>query len=203
MDELSLALDAQKGDLDAFNRLVLAYQDMVFNLACRLLNDDNLAADATQNAFLSAYRNISSYRGGSFRAWLMRIVTNTCYDELRRIKRHPNIPLEPVNEEDGEEIESPAWMADDDPTPEQALEQKEIERAIQHCLEGLPPEFRVVAIMVDVEGLDYEEVSTVIHAPLGTIKSRLARARFKMRDCLSRYRELLPSFFRPSDEDTL
>ena len=96
MDEQALIAGARGGDLDSFNRLVLAYQDMAFNLAYRMLGDDALAEDATQNAFISAYRSLHAYRGGSFRAWVLRMVTNTCYDELRRRHRHPETPLEPA-----------------------------------------------------------------------------------------------------------
>jgi len=201
MDEAALIQSARTGDLNAFNRLVLEYQDMAFNLAARMLNDEDAAADVTQVAFLSAYRSLDSFRGGSFRAWVMRMVSNACYDELRRRKRRPTISLEPVNEDD-EEIESPAWLADDAPSPEDQMERLELDHALQNCLSGLPEEFRSVVLMVDVEGLDYQEVSVSIGKPLGTVKSRLARARLKMRDCLSQYRELLPSVFRLDDEVT-
>jgi RNA polymerase sigma-70 factor (ECF subfamily) len=199
MDEMALIAMAREGDLDAFNSLVLTYQDMAFNLAARMLGDDDAAQDVTQVAFLSAYRNLSSFRGGSFRAWVMRMVSNACYDELRRRKRRPTVSLEPVNEDD-EEIESPAWLADDAPSPEIQLERAELDQALQTCLHGLPEEFRAVVLMVDVEGLDYQEVSLATGKPLGTVKSRLARARLKMRDCLRQYWELLPSVFRLDDE---
>jgi RNA polymerase sigma-70 factor (ECF subfamily) len=195
MDEMALVKYAQGGDLDAFNRLVLFYQDQAFNISYRMLGDDDSAEDAAQNAFISAYRNLSSYRGGSFRAWVLRIVTNTCYDELRRRKRRPVTPLEPETNEE-EELESPHWLADDGPSPEESAERAEMARAIQHCLEGLPEEFRAVAVLVDVQGLDYEEVSVAIGKPLGTIKSRLARARSKLRNCLQGFRELLPVAYR-------
>ncbi len=197
MDEVALIQDAQHGDLDSFNRLVLAYQELAYNLALRMLNDEASAEDATQLAFISAYRHMNTFRGGSFKAWVMRMVTNTCYDELRRLKRRPTTPLEPFNDDDDEEIESPYWMADDhNPSPEQALDQRELEGAIQHCLSDLPDDFRAVVIMVDVEGLDYQEVSDATGKPLGTVKSRLARARVKMRDCLQGFWELLPVSFR-------
>src|SRR5512135_2058788 len=95
MDETALIGSAQRGDLEAFNTLVLAYQDMLFNTALRILGDDELAADATQDAFVSAFRGLNTYRGGSFKAWLLRTVTNACYDELRRRKRRPTVQLEP------------------------------------------------------------------------------------------------------------
>jgi len=199
MDELALIQDARKGDLDSFNRLVLAYQDLAFNVAMRMLSDSDIAEDVTQTAFLSAYRNLDSFRGGSFKAWVMRMVTNACYDELRRRQRHPTTPLEPVDDED-DTIESPAWMADDGPSPEEQLDQHELNRALVRCLQGLEDDFRAVVVMIDVQGMDYLEVSAALNKPLGTVKSRLARARLKLRDCLHGFWELLPSTFRLESE---
>jgi RNA polymerase sigma-70 factor (ECF subfamily) len=108
------------------------------------------------------------------------------------------MPLEPVTEDD-EEVESPRWLADPGLTPEQSLEAAELEHAIQHCLDGLPPEFRAVVVLADLQGLDYTEVAAAVKAPLGTIKSRLARARLKLRDCLQAFRELLPAAFRQEE----
>jgi RNA polymerase sigma-70 factor (ECF subfamily) len=199
MDEAALIQDALSGDLNAFNRLVLAYQDMAYNLAYRMLGEDASAQDATQNAFLSAFRNLKAYRGGSFRAWILRMVTNSCYDEMRRRQRRPTVPLEPSADDD-EDIESPSWLADEGDSPEKTVERLELERAIQHCLSNLPEEFRTVVVMVDVQGLDYSEVSDAIGKPLGTIKSRLARARLRLRLCLQHFGELLPHAFRLEDE---
>jgi RNA polymerase sigma-70 factor (ECF subfamily) len=199
MDEAALIRSAQQGDLDAFNRLVLAYQDMVYGQAYRMINEPQVAEDATQDAFISAYRNLNSYRGGSFKAWLLRIVTNACYDELRRRKRRPTTPLEPLDQDD-EEIESPSWLADPGESPEDAAARAELAEALQNCLQGLSPEFRAVVILVDIQGMDYKEASESIGAALGTIKSRLARARFKLRDCLQESWELLPASFRLVEE---
>jgi RNA polymerase sigma-70 factor (ECF subfamily) len=202
MDEPALINDAQRGDLEAFNRLVLAHQDALYNTALRILGDDSLAADATQDAFISAFRSLNSYRGGSFKAWLLRTVTNACYDELRRQKRRPSVPLEPANDDD-EEIESPRWLADGSMSPEEKFEADELEHAIQHCLENLPVEFRAVVVLADIQGMDYSEVAIAAHAPLGTVKSRLARARLRLRECLQGFGELLPSAFRLERESTL
>lgn len=199
MDEPALIHSAQRGDLDAFNTLVLAYQDILFNTAVRILGDDDLAADATQDAFLSAFRSINSFRGGSFKAWLMRTVTNACYDELRRRKRRPTARLEP-DTSDGNEMDSPRWLADPALTPEQQTEADELEHAIQHCLENLPVEFRTVVVMADIQGLDYVEVASAVRVPLGTVKSRLARARLRLRECLQAFGELLPASFRLHEE---
>lgn len=198
MNEPALIQDAQNGDLDAFNRLVLAYQDALFNTALRILGDDDRAADATQEAFISAFRSITSFRGGSFKAWLMRTVTNACYDDLRRQKRRPTVPLEPANDDD-EEVESPRWLADTSMSPEQKFEADELEHALQHCLDALPTDFRAVVVLADIQGLDYSEVAQAARVPLGTIKSRLARARLRLRECLQDFWELLPAAFRLED----
>ena len=201
MDEPALIHDAQRGDLDAFNRLVLAYQDYLYNAALRILSDDAQAADATQEAFISAFRSIGSFRGGSFKAWLMRTVTNACYDELRRQKRRPTISLEPANDDD-EEIESPRWLADSSMSPAEKFEADELEHAIQHCLENLPVDFRTVVVLADIQGMDYIEVAAAARVPLGTIKSRLARARLRLRECLQGFGELLPESFRLERESS-
>ena len=195
MNEESLILAAKNGDLDAFNRLVLAYQDMVYNQALRMLNDESSAADATQETFISAFRNLRGFRGGIFRAWLMRIVTNACYDDLRRRKRRPSTPLEPLDDL-GDEIESPQWMTDPGDTPEESMERVELEQAITNCLNKLPDDFRAVVLLVDVQGFDYSEAAFTIGKPVGTIKSRLARAQVRMRDCMQAFWELLPLEFR-------
>jgi RNA polymerase sigma-70 factor, ECF subfamily len=199
MDEPALIQTAQHGDLDSFNTLILNYQDMVFNVALRILGDEDLAEDAAQEAFISAFRSINTFRGGSFKAWLMRTVTNACYDELRRQKRRPTTPLEPETR-DGEEVDSPRWLADPNMTPDQQFEADELEHAIQHCLDMLPADFRTVVVLADVQGMDYSEVAIAAKVPLGTIKSRLARARLRLRECLRGFEELLPSSFRLEGE---
>jgi len=201
MDESALIKSAQQGDLESFNTLVLHYQDAVFHTALRILGHEDPAEDAAQEAFISAFRGIASFRGGSFKAWLMRTVTNACYDELRRQKRRPTTPLEPDNS-DGEEIDSPRWLADPKMTPAELSEADELEHAIQHCLDALPTDFKTVVVLADIQGMDYAEVATAAHVPLGTIKSRLARARLRLRECLRGFEELLPLSFRLEEERT-
>jgi RNA polymerase sigma-70 factor (ECF subfamily) len=201
MDEIALVQSAQHGDLDSFNTLILHYQDRVFNTALRILGDEDIAQDAAQEAFISAFRSISSFRGGSFKAWLLRTVTNACYDELRRQKRKPTTPLEP-DTKDGDEMDSPRWLADPNMTPAEQSEADELEYAIQHCLDTLPTDFRTVVVLADIQGMDYSEVAIAAHVPLGTIKSRLARARLRLRECLRGFEELLPSSFRLEEERT-
>jgi RNA polymerase sigma-70 factor (ECF subfamily) len=199
MNEAALIQEAQSGNLEAFNRLVLAYQDLVYGQAYRMMGEAHSAEDAVQEAFISAYRSLRSFRGGSFKSWLLRIVTNACYDELRWRKRRPTTPLEPVDEDD-ETIESPHWLADPGESPEEAAERAELSSALQRCLDELPDDFRIVVILVDIDGFDYSDASNVIQKPLGTVKSRLARARVRLRDCLQGYWELLPASFRLVDE---
>lgn len=201
MDEAGLISDAKRGDLEAFNLLIQTYQAQVYNLAYRILGDPQAADDAAQEAFISAFKGLRRYRGGSFRAWMLRIVTNACYDELRRRKRRPSVGLEDLNPlDDPEETDSAGVLASDTGDPETEAQQAELARALEDCLIALPDEFRVVAVLVDVQGYDYQEASQVLGTPLGTIKSRLARARLRLRDCLRAYGELLPAAFRLEDE---
>ncbi len=183
MDDTILVKQAQSGRLEAFNQLVLHHQTPVYNFSLRMLNDPDLAEDVTQNAFIAAYRGLQSFRGGCFRAWLMRITANACYDEMRRSKRHQWVALNPVNE-DGDEIETPGWLVDGGESPEEALVRHDLRQTLQQCLRKLGPEVRAIVLMVDLLGMDYLEVAQVFNVPLGTVKSRLARARLKMRDWL-------------------
>ena len=200
MEESLLIEKAIRGDLDAFNQLVLTYQDMAFNIAYRIMSDDAAAADATQDAVISMYRKLDSYRGGSFKAWFLRIVTNACYDELRKRKRRPTIALEPETD-DGDVVESPEWLADTSPSLEEKFMNAQLEKAIQSCLNNLDEKFKAVIVMVDISGQDYETVADAIQTPVGTVKSRLSRARLKMQECLRRSRELLPAKYRLNAED--
>ncbi|MDX1662675.1 MAG: sigma-70 family RNA polymerase sigma factor [Candidatus Promineifilaceae bacterium] len=194
MDEEQLIARAQEGDVEAYNRLVLAYQDIVYNVAYRIMKGPAAADDATQEAFISAYRALQSFRGGSFKSWLLRIVTNTCYDELRRYKRRPQSSLDEITEE----FESPSFMADDSPGPEEYQYTSELMEAVQRCMDELPDEQRMAAVLCDVEGRDYQEIADIMATSLGTVKSRISRARGKLRDCLQSFGELLPDNYRHS-----
>lgn len=204
MDETDWIHAAQQGDLEAFNRLVLAYQSRVFNTALRIMGEEDSASDAAQETFISAYRNIRRFRGGSFRSWLIRIVTNSCYDELRRRKRRPATSIDELSTDpEADQTEAGLSLASHHEGPEAAAERSELSRAIEDCLRHLPDEFRVIAVLADVQGFEYAEVARMVGKPLGTVKSRLARARARLRDCLQGYRELLPTSFRLQDETVL
>lgn len=201
MDEAAMIRAARSRDLDAFNELVLTYQARVYALAYRIMGDPASASDATQEAFVSAFKNIRRFRGGSFKSWLFRIVTNACYDELRRRKRRPSSSLDNLTEDwDGPEFDDAPSMGAPPDSPDRHVERHELQAAIQRCLDQLPPEFKVVSVLVDVQECDYQEAADVLGTPIGTIKSRLARARYRLRECLRQYRELLPAAFRQDSE---
>jgi RNA polymerase sigma factor (sigma-70 family) len=191
MDESALIATAQEGDREAFNQLVVHYQSLAYNVAYRVLGDADAAADATQDAFLSAYRAISRFRGGSFRSWLMRIVTNACYDQLRVKKRRPTTSID-----EGEDPDREEWNVDPGERPEAFVLRQELGQAIQHALETLPPDQRTVVVLSDIQGMSYEEIAETMSTSLGTVKSRLNRGRSKLRDYLIQNVELLPARYR-------
>jgi len=199
MDESLLIQQAKKGDVEAFNQLVMGYQTQVYNLSCRMISDTMLADDVTQDTFIKAFHHLKSFHGGSFRAWLLRIATNNCYDEMRRSKRRPSQPLNPYNTETGEEIDDPVWLTDDGALSEDFIHSRELEAAIQRCIDQLQAQFKAVLIMVDVQGMDYKEAARAAETPVGTIRSRLARARDKVQRCLQSFSELLPAKYRLKD----
>jgi RNA polymerase sigma-70 factor, ECF subfamily len=183
MDEQELIQAAVQGNIEAFNQLVLKYQDMVYNQARWLMKEQEAAQDMSQDAFIRAFQSLKSYRGGSFRSWLARIVTNLCLDELRRIKRRPTIPLMPTDA-DGEEMESPSWIADTHMSVEETVENIQLDLALRDLVEELPMEYRTALVMVDILEFDYAEAAQSMGIPIGTLKSRLVRARLRLRNKL-------------------
>jgi len=197
MDEKALIDAAHRGDVGSFNQLVLSYQSMVYNFAYRIMGDQAAAADATQDAFLSAFKAIGKFRGGSFKSWLLRIVTNACYDQLRLKQRRPATSLDALL------VLEPAPaqpFSDPGESPEEYAVRQELNRAIQVGIGILPPEQRITLVLSDVQGLSYQEIAEVTSTSLGTVKSRLSRARGRLRDFLLEQRELLPSQYRLKNE---
>lgn len=191
-EEMDIA-QAMRGDLDAFNRLVLAYQNLAYSVAYRTLQDDEAAADAVQESFIKAYRALGSFQGGSFKSWLIRIVVNTCYDALRSQQRKPTESLDslPVDSEYAGQLIDPAE------SPETYAERMELSELIERAIGALPAEQRLVLTLYDVHGYSYEEIAEIGDIPMGTVKSRINRARARVRDILLRRPELLPASFRP------
>ena len=197
MDEKALIDAARQGDVGSFNQLVLSYQSMVYNFAYRILGDRHAAADATQDAFISAFKAIGKFRGGSFKAWLLRIVTNACYDQLRRKQRQPSTSLDALLVLESAPTQS---LTDSRESPEEYTVRQELSKAIQIGIGNLPPEQRITLVLADVQGFSYQEIAGVTGVALGTVKSRLSRARNKLRDFLLGQRELLPSQYRLKNE---
>lgn len=196
LNEPALMGAAQQGDLDAFNRLVLEYQHLAYNVAYRILGDEERASDATQDAFLRCYRALYQFRGGSFKVWMLRVVTNCCYDQLRVRQRRPTTPLDDLLEDE----EHSRIFEDPGESPEEHAQRLDLGLGIQRGLSTLPPDQRAVLVLSDIEGLSYEEIATATAVSLGTVKSRLSRGRAKLRAFILAHRELVPNGFRLSDE---
>jgi RNA polymerase sigma-70 factor (ECF subfamily) len=192
-EERRLVAAAQRGDVESFNALVRLYEGRVYNLSFRMLGDRDSAADAAQEAFFSAYRNLRSFRGGSFRSWLLRIATNACYDVLRARQRRPSVSIEAAFEA-GDDA-APLQVADDRETPDDAALRRELAHAIEGGLQHLADDQRLVLVLSDIQGLSYDEIAQITDTNLGTVKSRLSRARARLRDVL-RAGELLPERYR-------
>ena len=192
MDEVQAIQAAQEGDLPAFNQLVMAYQGMAYNVAYRIVGDADAAADACQEAFISAFKAIKKFRGGSFKSWILRIVTNACYDHLRYRGRRPADSLEEVAENPQH---APKLVSNHEHPEEYALRQ-ELNEVIQLGIETLPADQRVVLVLSDVQGFSYQEIADITGVSLGTVKSRLSRARARLRDYLVAQQELLPAQYR-------
>lgn len=189
---------AQQGSLESFNELVLRYQDYIYSVTYRIMGEADSAADAAQDTFLTAYRKLHLFQGGNFRAWLARIATNTCYDELRKRKRRPQDYLEELP---GNERPDGAPVPANDPTPEQEAQRADLQAAIQRCINELRDEQRSVLVLSDVQGMSYQEIAEATESSLGTVKSRLSRARLAVRRCLQAFQELLPGEYRLSNDE--
>ncbi len=185
MDEQALIAAARAGNTSAFNMLIRSYQDIAYNVAYRVLGHADAAADATQEAFLSAYKALPAFRGGSFKAWLLRIVTNACYDQLRAKKRRPQTSFDDMVDD----ADCAPALTDPAEGPEEVLLRQDLVRVMEAAIAKLPFEQRLVLVLSDVQGMSYDEISATTGASLGTIKSRLSRARARVRDYLTQGRE--------------
>ncbi len=203
-DDDELIARSQRGDVDAFNQLVLRYQQTMFAVIYRTLGDYDAAADVTQDAFISAFRGIQSYRGGSsFRAWLLRIGSNAACDHWRRVQRRPAESLESLTEDDeAQSVSALAALATVgiEGNPEESVLTQELQELIQQGIQQLPLDQRVAIVLCDIEGLSYEEIAATTQATMGTVRSRISRARARLRGYLYQYKELLPGNYRLNKE---
>ncbi|HEY8799289.1 MAG TPA: sigma-70 family RNA polymerase sigma factor [Candidatus Limnocylindrales bacterium] len=176
--DLILVERARGGDLDAFNDLVVCYQDQLFGLIVRMVPDRDQASDCVQEAFFSAYRNLAGFRGGSVRSWLNRIAVNAAMDIQRARKRRPVQPYP--------ELEDESWQppAGEDADPVTTALTTERHRAINDALATITNDQRAAIVLFDVEGFDYAEIAEMTGVSLGTVKSRIHRGRLAMREQL-------------------
>jgi RNA polymerase sigma-70 factor (ECF subfamily) len=182
--DAALVARALGHDLDAFNELVGHYQDFLFALVVRVVRDREAAADAVQEAFFSAFRNLDRFRGGSFRAWVARIALNAATDVLRLRKRRPAEPYP--------EWEDEAWQpaADPEHDPEVQVARRARSQVLAAALAAITDDQRRAILLFDVEGFDYGEIADITAVSLGTVKSRIHRGRLALRDLLAGQMEL-------------
>ena len=193
-----LPVQDRTGATRCYNCIIEDFEVQAYNLARRMLGDWALAEDAVQESFVSGYRAFQQFRGDNLRAWLMRIVANTCRDMLRARRARPTVPLDPLPSDPGDPtaIPSAVEMPSGEESPEDYAERQELQRTIEAALNSLPEEQRLAVALVDVQGMDYEEAAAIMACSLGTVKSRISRGRGRLRDFLRNTGELLPSRFR-------
>lgn len=185
---------AQSGDIAAFEALIEAYEQKVFHIAYRMAGNPDDAADMAQEILLKIFRNVGKFKGESkFSTWVYRVATNTCLDELKKAKRKAAYSLD--EEFETEEGQLGVEVADTAPTPEQRVEGQEIRDAITEAISRLSEEHRQIIILRDINGLTYEEVADILDCSLGTVKSRISRAREQLRKILSQDRELFERYY--------
>lgn len=167
---------SKNGDLDSFEQLVRRYESKVYNIAYRFLGNHADAADLAQEAFLRIYQALPGFRGDSgFMTWAYRIISNACRDEIRRQQRSQALSIDSVSGEHGGP--APYHPASQEPSPEEVVERNELSELIQYCLNELSDEHRLILIAREIQDMSYEEIAVALDCSLGTVKSRLNRAR--------------------------
>ena len=189
-DEQTLINKCKQGDEAAFQELVERYQVLVYNLVCRLTGEAAVAQDILQETLTTAYKKIPRFKPGNFRAWLLRIAVNGSKDYLRSAAHRRQVSLEYLVDGVNHQLQ------DTGESPEEYSLRQEMSRVIQKALLQLPEEQRSALVLVDMQGLDYQEAANVLKVPAGTLKSRLSRARAAMRQNLAPHMELFPQQFR-------
>ena len=186
-EEKNLISRILAGETELYSLLVKAHQTGVYNLALRMLKNDQDALDASQEAFFRAWQALGSFRGDSrFSVWLYRLTSNVCLDMLRKAG---HLQTSSLTGEDGQDVSLPDSRGD----PHRALEQAELRRAVRDGVDALPAEFRQALVLRDINGLSYEEIAQVTGLEPGTVKSRIFRARRR----LAAYLQADGNFFGP------
>src|SRR2546428_10388708 len=185
-DEMDLVQAAKAGDVEAFEELIRRYDRNVFRIAQHITQNREDAEDVVQDAFFKAYSNLAQFQGQSkFYTWLVRIAVNEALMKLRRRRPERTVSLD--EEVKTEEDSLPREVADWSPNPEQQYSQAELREILTRTIQGLPPGFRTVFVLRDVEGLSTEETAEALDLSIPAVKSRLLRARLQLRERLSRF----------------
>lgn len=186
-DEI-LVQKSKEGDLDAFDQLVNRYENKIYSLTFRFMGNHADAGDLAQETFIRLYLALGGFRGdSSFSTWLYRIAANTCRDEIRKRKRRPNISMDELIES------SPAHVpvADDQDAPEEVIQRMELQRQVQECLNELSQDHRLILVMREIQEFSYQEIAEVLKCSMGTVKSRISRARQALKEKIKEKGELL------------
>jgi RNA polymerase sigma-70 factor, ECF subfamily len=188
-DDRDLVGRARRGDREAFTQLIVQYQVPLYNMALRMVGRPDDAADIAQEAFLRAWEKIRTLREAPFKSWLFQIAANLCYDHFRRGKRYGVMP-------DEDQTGHVVALGIATPDPQERAEANERTRLVRDSIAALEHDMRIAIILRDVNGMTYDEIASVLRVPLGTVKSRIARARAQVQDRLQQH----PDFF-PTRED--
>ena len=188
LKEKDLIRKAKQGDMHAFEELILKHEKIVYNLALRMMNHSEDAKDISQEVFLKAYRSLSIFdERSAFSTWIYRITHNTCIDEMRKRKGKQNYSLE--EELENEEGSMQRQIADEGDTPEESLLREEQKSEILQALDSLSEEHKAAIVLRDVKGFSYEEIAEILEVSLGTVKSRISRARNQLKNEILQMRE--------------
>jgi len=187
-DDAVLVASAQQGDLSAFESLVARHQKRMVNTAFRIIGGYEDACEVTQDAFVSAYRNLNSFRAeAKFSTWLTAITVNLSKNRLKRViirqKREPVSLDAPIRTDDGEVMPDPPSK---EPSALDRLERQDVKKAVRDCIQALEPDFREVLVLRDMQDFSYDEISGMLKVAPGTVKSRLFRARESVKECLKK-----------------
>ena len=190
MDDRDLVGRARRGDPEAFTQLMMQYQVPLYNMALRMVGRPDDAADIAQEAFTRAWQKIRTLRDAPFKSWLFQIAANLCYDHFRRGKRYGSMP-------EDDQASNVVSLGIATPDPQERAEASERNRLVRESIQALEPDMRLAIILRDVNGMAYDEIAGVMGVPLGTVKSRIARARAQVQERLQQH----PDFFPTSRED--
>ena len=188
--EKALIQKCKQGDIDSFEMLIECYQQKVYNIALRMLGNKEDASDIAQEVFIKVYKSIGGFKEeASLSTWIYRIATNVCLDELRKRKKTKIVSIDSTIQL--EESEVSMQMPDERPQPDELLTQKELKQEVQKAINNLKEEHKTVIILRDINGYSYEEIAKILDCTLGTVKSRINRARNALKSILIKKEELL------------